>query len=59
LGLLLRARGSVSAQRTFRATPGPATRPGRPGGLAGLVRELYGMEVLYERVAGPDIGNDR
>lgn len=28
-GLLLRARGSVSRQKTFRATPGPAARAGR------------------------------
>ena len=51
--MLLRARGSVSRQKTFRATPGLAVRAGRS---LGVVRELIGMEVLYDRVAGLDIG---
>ena len=52
-GLLLRARGSVSRQKSLRATPGPAAVAGL---VSRVVRELIRMEVLYERVAGLDVG---
>ena len=44
--MLLRARGSVSWQRTLRATP---HRPSRRRGVVAV-------ELLFERVAGLDIG---
>ena len=47
-GLLLRARGSVSWQRTLRTD---AVRRGSPHGGKGDA-----MEVLFERVAGLDVG---
>jgi hypothetical protein len=48
-GLLLRARGSVSWQRTFRATLAAwAAAANRKG--------VVGMEVVFERVAGLDVG---
>ncbi len=46
--MLLRARGSVSWQRTLRATP---HRPSSG-------RKWSQVEVLYERVAGLDIGKN-
>jgi hypothetical protein len=50
-GLLLRARGSVSRQKAFRAASA------RPPGWAGFATKgLIEMEVLYERVAGLDVG---
>ena len=49
-GLLLRARGSVSWQRTFRATPAAMA--------AAADRKESEMEVLFERVAGLDVGKD-
>ncbi|WP_210429003.1 IS110 family transposase [Nocardioides eburneiflavus] len=50
-GLLLRARGSVSRQKAFRAASA------RPTGRAGFAKKgLIEMEVLYERVAGLDVG---
>lgn len=51
-GLLLRARGALSRQKTFRVTPGPAARTGRS--LEWW--ELVGMEILNDRVAGIDNG---
>src|SRR6266550_2629023 len=44
-GLLLRARGSVSWQKTFRATP-----------VVVVGKDVVGMDVLFERVAGLDVG---
>jgi hypothetical protein len=44
-----RARGSVSWQKTFRATP-PVEGPVSSQGGA------VGMEVMFERVAGLDVG---
>ena len=50
--MLLRARGSVSRQKALRAAPA-----GPPGWAVGrVVRELMVMEVLYDRVAGLDVG---
>jgi transposase len=45
--LLLRARGSVSWQKVFRATP---------IGVEG--KGMVGMEVMFDRVAGLDVGKD-
>ena len=50
-GLLLRARGSVSWQRSLRAAP-----PG--GGPASGGKGAIAMEVMFERVAGLDVGKE-
>jgi transposase len=47
VGLLLRARGSVSWQRAFRAAPTVVEMKG-----------VVGMEVLFDRVAGLDVGKE-
>ena len=44
--MLLRARGSVSWQRSLRATPTVVV----------VWKEVVGMEVVFDRVAGLDVG---